>query len=223
LHGRPCAAPDPKSPGCALPRGKACTRSSSARDSLSSTRGRGYRRSSGRARGSYRLQKSTSGARRRRRVGDEPTAVSRLAGLRSEAGERASEAGSRRPSLEIGGGFRLRASGARSTRRSKVPGASCPGSIVDAVGHGRGSAGSSGFGWKVSCPRVPEVGTAPRITEENAVVGVASLGGLARFGSPPRTERRPQTRLRARRKCAPSPTEVRCEPSSPRRPARSRV
>ena len=96
------------------------------------------------------MQKSTSGVWRQRRTGDESVAVSRLAGLLSKAGERASEAGSRRQSLEIGGGLRAAKAG-RGTRRWKAPGASCPGAIVDAIGPGRGSAGSSGFGWKGSC------------------------------------------------------------------------
>ena len=147
-RARPLTRSHPAAPSPA--RGRGCARSSSARDSFSSRRGRGLHRSSGRACGSYRLQKSTSGVWRQRRTGDESVAVSRLAGLLSKAGERASEAGSRRQSLEIGGGLRAAKAG-RGTRRWKAPGASCPGAIVDAIGPGRGSAGSSGFGWKGSC------------------------------------------------------------------------
>lgn len=106
-------------------------------------------------------------------------AASRLAGLLSKAGEPASEAGSRRQSLETGGGLRA-AKAERGTRRWKAPRASRPVMIVDAIGSGRGSAGSSGFGWKGSCLWASEVGQAPRTSEENAVVEVASLGGLAR-------------------------------------------
>jgi hypothetical protein len=206
------AAPSPA-------RGRGRTRSSSARDSFSSRKGRGLRRSSGRACGSYRLQKSTSGVWRRRRTGDEPVAASRLAGLLSKAGERTSEAGSRRQSLETGGGLRA-AKAERGIRRWKAPGASRPGLIVDAIGSGRGSASSSGFGWKGSCPRVSEVGQAPRLTEENAVAGVASLGGLARSAARQGPSGARRERLERAQIACRCPTEVRCAPSSALRPER---
>ena len=188
-RARPLTRSHPAAPSPA--RGRGCARSSSARDSFSSRRGRGLHRSSGRACGSYRLQKSTSGVWRQRRTGDESVAVSRLAGLLSKAGERASEAGSRRQSLEIGGGLRA-AKAERGIRRRKAPGASCPGAIVDAIGPGRGSVGSSGFGWKGSCRRASEVGQAPRHLGRKR----RGRGGVARrarsIGSPPRTEWRSQ-------------------------------
>lgn len=128
------------------------------------------------------------------RTGDEPVMTACLAGLLNEVGEPTPEAGSRRRSLETGGGCQLRASAAealvdrrRPEPRSRRWSLTRPASIevrrcfqASARGH-----------------RVERRQRRSRLSAraEKALPGGAPLGGLARFGGPPRTERHPLTCL----------------------------